>query len=105
MIIYKLENGRASDFKYSRTLPNGWLSIDGDNIPDDITKYHGQEYLDYLTQRDINNEARKFLDNTDWKMTRHRDQSDKEDDTSLTDAEFQDLLTERQAKRDSITEV
>lgn len=53
-------------------------------------------------QEKINEEALKFLANSDWKVIRHRDQQDLGIATSLTGEEFQDLLQERQMARNAI---
>lgn len=47
-------------------------------------------------------EARQLLADTDWKVIRHRDQVDAGAPTSLTVEQFAQLLTDRQAARDSI---
>lgn len=44
-----------------------------------------------------------FLRNTDWKVTRHRDQKDAGTSTSLSEQDFQTLLVQRQVARDSIS--
>ncbi len=46
--------------------------------------------------------ANKLLIDTDYKVIRHRDQVDSGISTTLTDAEYQTLLTDRQAARDSV---
>ena len=41
MIIYKIqENGQSTDFMFSTKCPDGWRSIEGDRIPEDIEQYH-----------------------------------------------------------------
>jgi hypothetical protein len=55
-----------------------------------------------LEQEKRNAEAQKFLDSTDWKVLRHRDQQDMGLATSLTGEEFQQLLQERQMAREAI---
>jgi hypothetical protein len=47
-------------------------------------------------------DAKQFLNDTDWKVIRHRDQVDAGVSTSLSEVEFAQLLTERQAARDKI---
>lgn len=42
------------------------------------------------------------LSQSDWKVIRHRDQIDAGATTSLTDEEYQQLLTDRQLWRDAI---
>lgn len=47
MIIFKIqESGEATDFMLAEKCPAGWKSIDGDKIPEDISKYHEQKYID-----------------------------------------------------------
>lgn len=48
------------------------------------------------------NTALNFLNDTDWKVTRHRDQIAQGIQTSLTDEEYQQLLIDRQNARDSV---
>jgi len=47
-------------------------------------------------------EALKFLQDSDWKVTRHRDQKEMGTATSLSDAEFEALLELRQIARNAI---
>lgn len=49
-----------------------------------------------------NQEAQSFLDSTDWKVIRHRDQQELGIATSMTAEEFQDLLQQRQMARNAI---
>ena len=48
------------------------------------------------------NTALNFLNDTDWKVTRHRDQQTQGIETSLTEEEYQQLLVDRQNARDSV---
>ena len=48
------------------------------------------------------NTALNFLNDTDWKVTRHRDQQAQGIETSLTEEEYQQLLVDRQNARDSV---
>ncbi len=48
------------------------------------------------------NTALNFLNDTDWKVTRHRDQQAQGIETSLTEEEYQQLLVDRQSARDSV---
>lgn len=57
-----------------------------------------------LTQKNTNETSRKFLLETDWKVLRHRDQLELGVPTSLTEAEFAQLLADRQAAREAIQE-
>lgn len=50
----------------------------------------------------LKEDAKKFLQESDWKVLRHRDQIEAGIPTSLTKEEYQALLIERQAKRDLI---
>jgi hypothetical protein len=49
-------------------------------------------------------EAKAYLEATDWKVIRHRDQSDSGKQPSLSNEEYLQLLIDRQAKRDNINE-
>lgn len=51
-----------------------------------------------------NAEARAFLTDTDWKVTRHRDQIANDYNTSLSETDYKALLTERQIVRNSVME-
>jgi hypothetical protein len=55
-----------------------------------------------LEQEKSNAEAQAFLDESDWKVLRHRDQQDMGLATSLTGEEFQALLQQRQMAREAI---
>lgn len=44
-------------------------------------------------------EAQEFLNNTDWKIIRHKEQQDLGIETSLTNDEYLDLITQRQERR------
>ena len=46
--------------------------------------------------------ARDDLNNSDWKVIRHRDQVDAGIPTSLTDEEYQSLLAWRQERRNAV---
>ncbi len=63
-----------------------------------------QEEIDIENQLNINTEARIFLNETDWKVIRHRDQLDLGIETSLTEQEFQELLSLRQEAREKVME-
>lgn len=49
-----------------------------------------------------NRELRAYLGETDWLVIRHRDQLDAGIATSLSEAQFQELLTKRQDARDKV---
>tara|TARA_B100001094_G_scaffold333445_1_gene412458 strand:- start:3912 stop:4199 length:288 start_codon:yes stop_codon:yes gene_type:complete len=55
-----------------------------------------------LSQSEINREQEAFLQQTDWQVTRHRDQLESQEATSLTDAQYQQLLSKRQQARKMI---
>ena len=111
MIIYKHdEKGKANFSGYQRDyipVPDGCLSIPGDWIPGDINQYHTQDYRDFLAQETINEEARKFLAENDWKITRHIRheklvERGKLTQTALTEQEYEDLLIECQRQADLV---
>jgi hypothetical protein len=54
------------------------------------------------SQEKTNAEAQAFLDSSDWKVLRHRDQQDMGLATSLSGEEFQELLQQRQMAREAI---
>lgn len=53
-------------------------------------------------QDQINKDAREFLQNSDWMVLRHQDQLDLGIQTSLSVSEFEQLLLDRQDKRDLV---
>jgi len=76
-------------------------------------QYENQEYLPDdnhevinfgkpSEQEIINQNARDFLNQTDWLVIRHRDQLALGIPTSLTEEEFRQLLLDRQAARDKV---
>lgn len=73
-----------------------FVEIDEDEeIQEDIKKI--QEWS--------NDEARKFLTDTDWQVIRHRDQLALGVETSITTEEFQQLLEERQQARERVYKI
>lgn len=64
-----------------------------------------QAEIDKEKQAKENQTNQSFLDTTDWKVTRHRDQLALKIETSLTEVEFQKLLQDRQIARDSIVKI
>lgn len=51
-----------------------------------------------------NDESKKYLNDTDWLVIRHRDQLALGQTTSLTNEQYLDLLTKRQAARERVVE-
>lgn len=51
-----------------------------------------------------NTEARNYLNDTDWLVMRHRDQVDSNQETSLSQDQYLDLLAKRQAARNKVVE-
>lgn len=52
----------------------------------------------------VNEDARLFLNASDWKVIRHRDQLAQDITTSLTSEEYTTLLSERQTQRELVVE-
>jgi len=52
----------------------------------------------------IKKKYRLLLNETDWKVIRHRDQLEQDIDTSMTAGEYQNLLSERQSLRNTCDE-
>lgn len=78
MIIYKLqENGRATDFQYSQTCPEGWKSIPGDRIPEDITPYHEQRFIDEKALKDQEKELLNLISSNEYHLISRRFAEDK----------------------------
>ena len=70
MIIYKInENGRATDFQYSITCPEGYESIDGDKIPDNTDEFNKSTYKKISLKYDLIKERNKRIVEADkWEM-------------------------------------
>lgn len=51
-----------------------------------------------------NKEAENYLSDTDWLVIRHRDQLDLNQETTLTNEQYLDLLAKRQAARERVVE-
>lgn len=68
-------------------------------------KYSSEEIKEFEEINKVvttTNQALSFLNDTDWKVTRHRDQQAQGIETSLTDEEYNQLLVDRQNARDSV---
>lgn len=55
-----------------------------------------------LFDGNVQEQAKSFLNNTDWKVLRHADQKALGIATSLTDDEYKELLQKRQSARDTL---
>lgn len=113
MIVYKnTESGEAINIRPEKdnySLAEGEKSIPGEKTPDDISSLHTQEYKDLLVQKTINEDARKYINEIEWKIQRHLEQLElvtrgKRESTKITDQEYEDLLIERDRQRDLIIE-
>ena len=72
LIIYKIqENGRATDFQFAQKCPEGFMSIEGDRIPEDITPYHEPRYIKSEAVRLQRSECGRLLKETDCKVSEH----------------------------------
>lgn len=58
----------------------------------------------YFAELDIK-EAQEFLNDTDWKVLRHREQTELGLETSLSQEEYLDLITERQNRRNILNDI
>ena len=68
-------------------------------------KYTDEEFKEQQEIKQVvqtTNQSLQFLDDTDWKVTRHRDQLTLGIETSLTNEEYLNLLTQRQEARDLV---
>jgi hypothetical protein len=81
------EDFLANPFKYNL--------IEGELVLDD-TRYR------IMKAKEDNRKNLAFLDETDWLVTRHRDQVALGCECSLTNEEFEKLLNDRQVARESI---
>lgn len=50
-------------------------------------------------------EAAEFLNDTDWKVIRHKEQKDLGAETSLTDDEYFELISQRQKRRNILNDI
>jgi hypothetical protein len=79
-------------------LPEGFQVLGlADDLPEAIQEIEVESQAEASKAQ-----SRAFLAETDWKVLRHRDQIEMGIETSLSEAEFSQLLTERQTARDSI---
>jgi len=62
-------------------------------------EYEIEDLTNKVNQEKINKEALQFLNDSDWKILRHKDQLDLGVETSLTAEEFTALIQERQNAR------
>ena len=51
-----------------------------------------------------NSNSKRYLNDTDWLVIRHRDQLDLKQQTSLTNEQYLDLLAKRQLAREKVVE-
>lgn len=68
-------------------------------------KYTDEEFKEQQEIKQVvqtTNQSLQFLDDTDWKVTRYRDQLALGIETSLTNEEYLNLLTQRQEARDLV---
>ncbi len=100
-----LYNPSALGLPTDEAIERGFWPITTPQIqvpPDEAIKSCHISTLQNIEQRKTNEESRGFLNDTDWKVTRHNEQSAVNINTSLTTEEFAELLDERQQKRDSV---
>lgn len=76
-----------------------YILVDGQLKLDDSQKVQDEIFIETTKN---NAEYYKFLNDTDWKVIRHRDQVDLGYQTSLTHDEYIQLLIERQTAREQI---
>jgi hypothetical protein len=82
------------------------------NFNGDLSNIFGKKYTDgkftepeknkQKLQHEENLQNQQFLKDTDWKATRHRDQLAMGTETSLSEAEYKELLAQRQQARERI---
>lgn len=79
-------------------LPEGWEVLGlADELPEAMVEIEAQSLSDKEKA-----EALQFLNETDWKVLRHRDQLEMNMTTSLSSEEFDQLLIDRQMARNKI---
>ena len=61
--------------------------------------------VDLLFSEIDKTEAEQFLNETDWKIIRHKEQQDLELETSLTEDEYLNLIKERQNRRNILNDI
>ena len=85
----------------SASEPNLYY-LDSNGIYQKYSSEELQELAEINQVVTTTNTALNFLNDTDWKVTRHRDQQAQGIETSLTEEEYQQLLVDRQNARDSV---
>lgn len=88
-----IQSGAAHEVVLEGDFSNGRWSLGEDGWPVEDTDPTP------ISIAQVKYVARKRLEATDWKVTRHRDQVAAGEPPSLTEAEFEALLVERQAIR------
>ncbi len=96
---YFVKDGYLSGFTQYPT--EGCIALPSSVIDDD--KMYDKAYI--VDDKNIVSLSERYnaleqLENTDWKVTRHRDQLASGITTSLTDENYQELLTSRQQWRE-----
>lgn len=95
--------------KYSGNIPpERILYLDGKIVDSNDYVFVNNKYVKKtkaVTELlNTNAEAKTYLEDTDWLVIRHRDQLAMNQQTSLTDAQYLDLLNKRQAARERVVE-
>ena len=103
LIYYSVKDGYItgkcdSDVEGSIGLPEGYIN---DGIIRDSAYAVDENGMVELSEKYL---SKRNLNNTDWKVIRHRDQLAQGIDTSLSDEEYQALLTERQSWREKASD-
>lgn len=65
----------------------------------------GRRMVDVKTNADaLNEQKRRYLEDSQWMVDRHRDQVELGIDTSLTNAKYKTLLRKRNTARNGVTD-
>lgn len=110
MLVYIYVNGqRVTGYSEKEELNTIPYEVDQNfiNNPFKYIYYNGKLAIDDTKERLMNAKKdnlahQSFLDDTDWKVVRHRDQVELGIETSLTNDEFIELLNQRNEARTSI---
>ena len=102
-------NDNIQVITYSGNIPQERLIYDDGKVADMnnytfINKKYIKKTKAIENLLSTSDEAKHYLNDTDWLVIRHRDQLALGQTTSLTNEQYLDLLTKRQAARERVVE-
>ena len=99
---YTIKDGKITGSANSAN--ENTISFPDGIIDEDIIRDGAYEVVDGSVQLSEKYLCKRNLDNTDWKMIRHRDQIDLSIETSLSVEEYTELLNKRQTWREKASD-